>query len=586
MERKIDQFILSIVVLVIVLIGIFYVNYNYQETYYKNKKLSVTGFALNPSDISSVQRSFSDATPKFGDTIDVTINVLIDSNFDHTVYIVEEHVPENLTIVDNGGATQNGHILKWTEVNTQGVSSTTFTYTVSIPNQKDNFSFIGYYGVDGMDSAVNIGGEYLVSVSEKIWAFCSECGSGLFNFCDRVECESILENCYFTQGFFVSSCDPCSNADSCENYFDDQLTCISDACGFGNCQWDGTKCVSITSCVPNWVNTSWSGWMNVSCLPNNTMNQTSVMMQYDANSCPFSHRTVYKRSRAILSCDYNSWRPHIHLNWNYFDMNYTTNFSRFNKTGLQRLSEVRFKAKDKKTRLKFLNRVNISRDINLTNNLLIGHRWVYIDSSNLPEFNNKPALISFYDVNYVSPVIYRDGVVCPSSYCTNITYNKTSNIYSFVVGSFSNYSISENAYCGDGNCDSDVGESCSTCPQDCGSCPSSGGSSGGGGGGGGSSSTLPATNNTISNDYTPTVQNEQSSQYTPSIENGSETSNENQPSGDILKQKIKLGLTIALIFISVGIIVVIVFIIFYLRGSPIKKSKENILLKKIREKNL
>jgi len=37
--------------------------------------------------------------------------------------------------------------------------------------------------------------------------------------------------------------------------------------------------------------------------------------------------------------------------------------------------------------------------------------------------------------------------------------------------------------CGDGNCDEDAGESCSSCPEDCGACPPSGGPSGGGGGG-------------------------------------------------------------------------------------------------------
>jgi len=44
---------------------------------------------------------------------------------------------------------------------------------------------------------------------------------------------------------------------------------------------------------------------------------------------------------------------------------------------------------------------------------------------------------------------------------------------------FSFYTVQE-AYCGDGQCDSN--EDCSSCPEDCGSCPSSSGSSGGGGG--------------------------------------------------------------------------------------------------------
>jgi len=41
------------------------------------------------------------------------------------------------------------------------------------------------------------------------------------------------------------------------------------------------------------------------------------------------------------------------------------------------------------------------------------------------------------------------------------------------------------SYCGDGVCSSEIGETCSTCPADCGTCPSPPSGGGGGGGGGG-----------------------------------------------------------------------------------------------------
>ncbi|MFW6283589.1 MAG: hypothetical protein ACOC1P_06080, partial [Minisyncoccales bacterium] len=51
------------------------------------------------------------------------------------------------------------------------------------------------------------------------------------------------------------------------------------------------------------------------------------------------------------------------------------------------------------------------------------------------------------------------------------------------VTGFSNYSVQEAFFCGDGICNEE--ENCSNCPKDCGTCSTEG--SGGGGGGGGSS---------------------------------------------------------------------------------------------------
>jgi len=74
---------------------------------------------------------------------------------------------------------------------------------------------------------------------------CSDCGKGLFNVCDRQECLSCQENCYFIDKTTGGDCLSCSSANSCQDYQDDKITCQTDPCGFGNCKWENDKCISI-----------------------------------------------------------------------------------------------------------------------------------------------------------------------------------------------------------------------------------------------------------------------------------------------------------------------------------------------------
>jgi FlaG/FlaF family flagellin (archaellin) len=69
-----------------------------------------------------------------------------------------------------------------------------------------------------------------------VWATCAECGTGLFNVCDRVECEIILEGCYFVDGLISGSCTGCAGA-VCDDYSDDQTSCGDDVCSLGSCSW-------------------------------------------------------------------------------------------------------------------------------------------------------------------------------------------------------------------------------------------------------------------------------------------------------------------------------------------------------------
>jgi hypothetical protein len=70
---------------------------------------------------------------------------------------------------------------------------------------------------------------------------CSQCGNGFFNLCDRTECNTLSEGCYFIDNLLVNDCNSCSGA-SCSSYDDDQTTCTSDVCGLGNCGFSEGSC--------------------------------------------------------------------------------------------------------------------------------------------------------------------------------------------------------------------------------------------------------------------------------------------------------------------------------------------------------
>lgn len=78
--------------------------------------------------------------------------------------------------------------------------------------------------------------------------------------------------------------------------------------------------VPYTSCTANWTNTSWSSWINISCLPSDTMNQSRNLTQYDSNSCAGSSNTTFIEYQNVSSCDYctpsmtnTSWTAWLNL---------------------------------------------------------------------------------------------------------------------------------------------------------------------------------------------------------------------------------------------------------------------------------
>ena len=84
-----------------------------------------------------------------------------------------------------------------------------------------------------------------VQCTTPSWSNCSQCGNGIFNLCDRSECESINEKCYLISEILLNSCYSCSGK-KCSDYNGDKTTCEQDKCGFGNCNWNvsSLKCES------------------------------------------------------------------------------------------------------------------------------------------------------------------------------------------------------------------------------------------------------------------------------------------------------------------------------------------------------
>jgi hypothetical protein len=126
-----------------------------------------------------------------------------------------------------------------------------------------------------------------------------------------------------------------------------------------------------------------------------------------------------------------------------------------------------------KGKIAFNTAIVINRSIDVDANVNISSNYIFVNSTALPELNIS-ANLYLYNLAFTNPKIMRDGVECPSSICTKLSY--ATGTLAFNVTGFSAYWAEEGSagpYCGDGTCNN--GETCSSCSVDCGSCPPSGG---------------------------------------------------------------------------------------------------------------
>lgn len=465
----------------------------------------ITGRALDSGDTSGVSRSFS------GDVVDtdivVTVAVLIDPGFAHSVYAVEETIPAGFSLVDAGSATVSGNVLKWYDLDEiNNVSSVDLTYTITT-SQVGTHYFSGSYGIDGMDSEEFVGGPGSLIVQSQV---VSDNTAPVFVF-GTVEYASSYSPTFNTV-FSVLWSDNVAvverliEKDFSGSFVNTTGSSWSGVLGAGSYNWRSYA----RDFAGNWGSTplqSFSipkGNPNLALSLNGIEGDISVGVGEDFNVLASARKGVNLYVDGVSTSNglknYNSGGVHnftavVVSDSNYtgdsvsrfvtvsgtpsnFDISWnsskwlagTTNFSEVNLSGfvgrfVNQFGEIRF-----------LEDISASRSLNLHGRVNIGDRFVFVDSGLLPEFN-RSAELRFYNVNLNEPILLKDGLACPS--CNISSYISGTVIAQ--VDSFSTYSLVDNAP------DPDSGDS--------------GGSSSGGGGGGGGSSDIPGLSNTCVSDY-------------------------------------------------------------------------------------
>jgi len=104
-------------------------------------------------------------------------------------------------------------------------------------------------------------------------------------------------------------------------------------CGtFENVTWWETQEIPCDYCTPSLVNSSWSEWENISCLPDDTMNQSRFLIQYDENVCGEVENVTFYEYRNTLTCDYEDTPPEFTNLENYTHYVNTTFYKNINAT--------------------------------------------------------------------------------------------------------------------------------------------------------------------------------------------------------------------------------------------------------------
>jgi len=117
----------------------------------------------------------------------------------------------------------------------------------------------------------------------------------------------------------------------------------------------------------------------------------------------------------------------------------TTNFTALTDEQLASLSNIIIESTNK-GKIIFTDTISITSDLNLNQNINISSNFIEVNITHLTQFNVS-ATLHFYNLNFTNPRPVRNGEVCPTSICTEVSY--TGGEFIYTVTSFSNYSSEE-----------------------------------------------------------------------------------------------------------------------------------------------
>jgi len=189
-------------------------------------------------------------------------------------------------------------------------------------------------------------------------------------------------------------------------------------------------------------------WYHINDKQNNTINSSiyftvqdgaHILYLYANNSAGVSSKNIsFTANSSLLTIIYDEYKG--------LTKGESTDFEKHPYEKLQNMSNViledTFYGK-----IKFNEIINLTDDedfndneVDIDSNINISLNRIKINSTALPNFN-KSATLSLYNIAFTNPRILKDGVVCPSTICTQQSYSN--NILVFNVTGFSIYSAEE-----------------------------------------------------------------------------------------------------------------------------------------------
>jgi len=193
-----------------------------------------TGFEIALSDNSMVERSFVYTSVGPGEVFNVYIDVYIADDYEHYSYEITENVPTGWTVIDNGGAAQDGQQLTWSHDSPVPAEPVGFEYTVLAPSIGPGI-FEGTFVIDGSvpdyiygDSTIGVG----------------ICTNGQTRACTTINNCNGIQEC--TEAYWMS----CVGTESyCDTDCDGTQECTTGSCA--QCECTGTQtqeCLTPNGC--------------------------------------------------------------------------------------------------------------------------------------------------------------------------------------------------------------------------------------------------------------------------------------------------------------------------------------------------